>query len=126
MGVGTPQDLVEGVYRGIDMFDCVMPTRNARNGTLFTSHGKVSIKKSEHSLSKQPLDENCGCFTCKNHTRAYLQHLNRCEETLGLRLNTIHNVHYYLNLMKRIRTAIKADQYEAFYRDFINSPEADS
>jgi len=125
MGVGTPQDLVEGVYRGIDMFDCVMPTRNARNGTLFTSYGKVSIKKAEHVLSEKPLDENCSCYTCKNHTRAYLHHLNRCEETLGLRLNTIHNVHYYLNLMKRIRNAIANDEYQSFHREFKNSPEAD-
>ncbi len=125
MGVGTPQDLVEGVYRGIDMFDCVMPTRNARNGTLFTSHGKVTIKKVEHQTDERPLDENCECFTCKNHTRAYLQHLNRCDETLGLRLNTIHNVHYYLNLMKRIRAAIASDSYESFYRSFLASPEAD-
>jgi queuine tRNA-ribosyltransferase len=125
MGVGTPQDLVEAVYRGVDMFDCVMPTRNARNGTLFTSCGKVAIKKSEHQLASKPLDENCECFTCKNHTRAYLQHLNRCEETLGLRLNTIHNVHYYLNLMKRIRVAIASDSYETFYRNFLLSPEAD-
>lgn len=125
MGVGTPQDLVEGVYRGVDMFDCVMPTRNARNGTLFTSHGKVSIKKAEHQLSELPLDSNCSCFTCANHTRAYLHHLNRCEETLGLRLNTIHNVHYYLNLMTRIRKAIASDMYETFYRVFLASPEAD-
>jgi queuine tRNA-ribosyltransferase len=125
MGVGTPQDLVEGVYRGIDMFDCVMPTRNARNGTLFTSHGKVTIKKAENQLSKKPLDENCECYTCKNHTRAYLHHLNRCDETLGLRLNTIHNIHYYLNLMKRIRQAISEDRYQSFYQDFLTSPEAD-
>lgn len=125
MGVGTPQDLVEGVLRGIDMFDCVMPTRNARNGTLFTSHGKISIKKAEHRLNQQPLDENCSCFTCKNHSRAYLHHLHRCEETLGLRLNTIHNVHYYLHLMERIRTAITADNYQSFYRSFLDSPEAD-
>lgn len=125
MGVGTPGDLVEAVYRGVDMFDCVMPTRNARNGTLFTSHGKVSIKKAEHQTSLQPLDENCGCFTCTNHTRAYLHHLHRCEETLGLRLNTIHNVHYYLNLMKNIRQAIDEDRYETFRKDFLDSPEAD-
>ncbi len=125
MGVGTPQDLVEGVYRGVDMFDCVMPTRNARNGTLFTTQGKITIKKAEHQLSEKPLDENCSCFTCKNHTRAYLHHLNRAEETLGLRLNTIHNVHYYLELMRRIRAAIGSGTYESFYRDFLNSPEAD-
>jgi queuine tRNA-ribosyltransferase len=125
MGVGTPQDLVEGVYRGIDMFDCVMPTRNARNGTLFTSHGKVTIKKAENQLSQKPLDENCDCYTCQNHTRGYLHHLHRCDETLGLRLNTIHNIRYYLNLMKRIRAAIAKDEYQTFYREFLASPEAD-
>lgn len=125
MGVGTPQDLVEGVYRGVDMFDCVMPTRNARNGTLFTTQGKVTIKKTENQLDKRPLDENCSCFTCKNHTRAYLHHLNRAEETLGLRLNTIHNVHYYLELMRRIRTSLKEGTFSTFYCNFITSPEAD-
>ena len=124
MGVGTPTDLVEGVYRGVDMFDCVMPTRNARNGTLFTSHGKISIKKVEFQKSQKPLDENCGCYTCLNYTRAYLHHLHRCEETLGLRLNTIHNVYYYLNLMKRVRTAIVNGEYETFRKDFLESPEA--
>jgi queuine tRNA-ribosyltransferase len=125
MGVGTPQDLVESVYRGVDMFDCVMPTRNARNGTLFTSHGKIAIKKAEYQKDSKPLDENCTCYTCKTHTRAYLHHLYRCEETLGLRLNTIHNVHYYLNLMSKIRDAISKDQFESFRKDFLASPEAD-
>lgn len=124
MGVGTPTDLVESVYRGVDMFDCVMPTRNARNGTLFTSQGKVSIKKSEHQTDPSPLDENCDCYTCRTHTKAYLHHLHRCEETLGLRLNTIHNVHYYLSIMKRIREAISKNEYASFRKNFLTSPEA--
>ncbi len=106
MGVGTPLDLIECVARGTDMFDCVMPTRNARNGTLFVREGTISIKKAEFAQDERPLDEKCGCPTCRRYSRAYLHHLFRANEILGLRLNTIHNVHFYLDWMRRIRAAI--------------------
>ncbi|MEN8200314.1 MAG: tRNA guanosine(34) transglycosylase Tgt [Thermodesulfobacteriota bacterium] len=118
MGVGTPEDLVEGVYRGVDMFDCVMPTRNARNGTLFTSTGKVVIKNARYRDDKAPLDESCNCYTCRNYSRAYLRHLFQCREILSYHLNTIHNLHYYLNLMAGIRQAIENDSFSAFRNDF--------
>ncbi|MFH1263263.1 MAG: tRNA guanosine(34) transglycosylase Tgt [Pseudomonadota bacterium] len=111
MGVGTPLDLAEGVARGIDMFDCVMPTRNARNGTLFTSRGTVSIKKAEFKEDERPLDETCSCIACRRYTRAYLHHLYRLNEILGLRLNTIHNLTFYLGWMTRIRTAIREGRF---------------
>lgn len=107
MGVGTPSDLIEGVLRGVDMFDCVMPTRNARNGHLFTSTGVIRIRNSPHKTSTMPLDENCACYTCKNYSRAYLHHLDKCNEILGARLNTIHNLFYYQKLMQDIRAAIE-------------------
>lgn len=123
MGVGKPEDLIDGVLRGIDMFDCVMPTRNARNGHLFTSRGIVRIRNSEYRSDLQPLDANCSCYTCKNYTRAYLHHLFRSSEILGARLNSWHNLHFYQNLMRNLRCAIeqgKLDGFvESFYRDYL-------
>jgi queuine tRNA-ribosyltransferase len=118
MGVGTPEDLVAGVAAGIDMFDCVMPTRNARNGWLFTRFGDVKIKNASHKGSLAPLDESCGCYTCRNFTRGYLHHLHRVGEILGAQLNTIHNLHYYLELMGEIRHAIETHAFEAFRERF--------
>ncbi|NHH80974.1 tRNA guanosine(34) transglycosylase Tgt [Burkholderia gladioli] len=114
MGVGTPEDLVEGVANGVDMFDCVMPTRNARNGWLFTRFGDVKIRNATHKNSLRPLDKSCGCYTCRNFTRGYLHHLHRVGEILGAQLNTIHNLHYYLTLMSEIREAIETHSFEAF------------
>jgi queuine tRNA-ribosyltransferase len=123
MGVGTPRDLVQAVARGIDLFDCVMPTRNARNGHLFTSEGVIKIRNARHRDDPAPLDPACGCYTCANYSRAYLHHLDRCNEILGARLNTIHNLHYYLALMRRIRAAIEADRYPQFAAEFLLGPE---
>ena len=119
MGVGTPEDLVEGVANGIDMFDCVMPTRHARNGHLFTSTGVINIRNAAHHKDPNPVDPSCACYTCRNYSRAYLRHLDRCNEILGSRLNTIHNLHFYLNLMQQLREAIGAGRIEAFARDFM-------
>ena len=118
MGVGTPEDLVEGVANGIDMFDCVMPTRNARNGWLFTRFGDLKIKNARHKDEDQPLDASCDCYACKNFSRAYLHHLHRAGEILGARLNTIHNLHYYLQLMREIRLAIEEGRFSAFRQQF--------
>ena len=118
MGVGTPEDLVAGVANGIDMFDCVMPTRNARNGWLFTRFGDVKIKNARYKDDQAPLDESCDCYCCKNFSRAYLHHLHRSKEILGARLNTIHNLHYYLKLMSEMRDAIDADRFHAFRLEF--------
>jgi queuine tRNA-ribosyltransferase len=118
MGVGTPEDLVESVARGIDMFDCVMPTRHARNGYLFTRHGTLRIRNARHRDDTGPLDPDCACYTCRNYSRAYLRHLERCNEILGARLNTIHNLHYYLDLMAQMRAAIEAGEFEAWRRGF--------
>lgn len=118
MGVGTPEDLVEGVCRGIDMFDCVMPTRNARNGLLFTSSGNVKIRNAVHRNSDAPLDEDCDCYTCRNYSRAYLHHLDKTNEILGSRLNTIHNLYYYQSLMSGLREAIEKQTLEAFVKNF--------
>ena len=112
MGVGTPQDLVEGVMRGVDMFDCVMPTRNARNGHMFTSEGVVKIRNAKYKNDIGPLDPACDCYTCKNYSRAYLYHLDRCREILGARLNTIHNLHFYQAIMRQIRLAIEQGEFE--------------
>ncbi|AGF77209.1 tRNA-guanine transglycosylase [Desulfocapsa sulfexigens DSM 10523] len=125
MGVGTPEDLVEGVYRGVDMFDCVMPTRNARNGTLFTSTGKVVIKNAKYRDDKRPLDPNCNCYTCRNYSRAYLRHLFQCREILCYHLNTIHNLHYYLHLMAEMREAIEKDSFSTFRNDFYGRLETE-
>lgn len=114
MGVGTPADLLEGVRRGIDMFDCVMPTRNARNGNIFTSRGVLKLRNARHKNSTLPLDENCSCYTCANFSRAYLHHLDKCNEILGSQLNTIHNLHYYQQHMAAIRAAIEAQELDSF------------
>ncbi|MDK3023890.1 tRNA guanosine(34) transglycosylase Tgt [Cupriavidus taiwanensis] len=118
MGVGTPEDLVAGVAAGVDMFDCVMPTRNARNGWLFTRYGDVKIKNAAHRNDPRPLDESCACYTCRNFSRAYLHHLHRVGEILGARLNTIHNLHYYLQLMREVREAIEQHRFADFRRQF--------
>ena len=124
MGVGTPADIVQAVARGIDMFDCVMPTRNARNGHLFTSQGVIKIRNAGHQADTSPLDPQCACYTCRNFSRAYLRHLDRCNEILGARLNSIHNLHYYLSLMARIRAALDEGRFEAFQAEFLSGPEA--
>ena len=118
MGVGTPEDLVNGVANGIDMFDCVMPTRNARNGWLFTRFGDIKIKNARYKDDKLPLDQTCACYACRNFSRAYLHHLHRAKEILGARLNTIHNLHYYLKLMREMRSAIDEDRFHAFTLQF--------
>ncbi|PVY81723.1 tRNA-guanine transglycosylase [Cupriavidus alkaliphilus] len=118
MGVGTPEDLVAGVAAGVDMFDCVMPTRNARNGWLFTRYGDIKIKNAAHRNDPRPLDESCACYTCRNFSRAYLHHLHRVGEILGARLNTIHNLHYYLQLMREVREAIEQHRFTDFRRQF--------
>jgi len=118
MGVGKPEDLVEAVRRGIDLFDCVLPTRNARNGHLFTHHGDIRIRNSQYRADTRPLDDTCGCYTCQHYSRAYLRHLDRCNEILGARLNTIHNLHYYQDLMRQLRAAIAEHRLEAFSAAF--------
>lgn len=125
MGVGTPADLVEGVRRGVDMFDCVMPTRNARNGTLFTSTGRVVIKNARHRDDQGPLDESCSCYTCRNYSRGYLHHLFKSREILSYHLNTIHNLHYYLHLMATLRAAIERDDFAQFRQDFYSKLESE-
>ncbi len=118
MGVGTPEDIVENVSRGIDMFDCVMPTRNARNGTLFTSFGKINIKAAKYKLDENPIDSLCNCHTCKNYSRGYLNHLFRARELTYFRLATLHNLYYYLNLMKQIRESILENKFAEFKKEF--------
>ncbi len=123
MGVGTPENLVEGISRGVDMFDCVMPTRNARNGVLFTSFGKISIKQARYAEDSQPIDPACGCYVCRHYSRAYLRHLYQSGEILASVLNTHHNLHYYLNLMAEARRAIENGQFTEFRRDFYHRRE---
>ncbi len=118
MGVGTPEDIVTAVSQGVDMFDCVMPTRNARNGMLFTRNGDIKIKNAKFRVDTRPLDPQCACYTCRNFSRAYLHHLHRLNEILGSRLNTIHNLHYYQELMEGLRTAISKDQFANFQTQF--------
>ena len=118
MGVGTPEDIVAGVGTGIDMFDCVLPTRNARNGWLYTRFGDVKIRNAKHRTDTRPLDPTCGCYTCRNFSRGYLHHLQRVNEILGARLNTIHNLHYYLTLAAELRAAIAADRLAAYTAEF--------
>ena len=120
MGVGTPSDLIHAVRRGVDMFDCVMPTRNARNGQLFTSFGKLNIRNEKYKTDFTPIDENCGCSTCKTFTRAYIRHLFNINEVLSLRLATIHNIHYYLNLMEKIRLHLESGDFGVWSRNFLN------
>ncbi len=124
MGVGTPEDLVEGVFQGIDMFDCVMPTRSARNGLLFTNGEKVVIKNARYREDASPIDSECDCYTCQNYSRAYLRHLFVAGEILAMVLNTIHNLRYYLHLMERIREAIRADRYSEFRDSFLRKRTA--
>ena len=118
MGVGRPEDILEAVRRGVDMFDCVMPTRNARNGHLFTHQGVVKIRNQKHQFDTRPLDESCQCYTCQNYSRSYLRHLDRTNEMLGSRLNTIHNLYYYQELMQGIRTAIAEQRFDDFAKAF--------
>ncbi len=118
MGVGTPEDIVNLVALGADMFDCVMPTRNARNGQLFTDYGTINICNARYTQDVDPIDSGCSCYTCRNYSRAYLRHLYMNRELLSYRLNTIHNVHYYLNLMQRMRKAIVENEFEGFRRGF--------
>jgi queuine tRNA-ribosyltransferase len=118
MGVGTPEDLVEGVAHGVDMFDCVMPTRNARNGHLFTRFGDLRIRNAKNKADQRPIDPTCGCHACAGFSRAYLHHLDRCGEMLGPMLATIHNLHYYVNLMREVREALDEGQFEAFRAQF--------
>lgn len=118
MGVGTPEDLVENVERGVDMFDCVMPTRNARNGTLFTSYGKINIKSAKFIHDDSPVDDECDCYTCKRYSKGYLNHLYRSKELTFYRLASLHNLHYYLNLMKQMRKAILNQKFSEFKKDF--------
>lgn len=118
MGIGRPEDIVEAVMRGVDLFDCVLPTRNGRNGMLFTSYGRLVIKNAIYKKDERPVDEGCGCYTCRNFTRAYLRHLYTTGEPLGIRLNTIHNLCYYLTLMREIRKAIEEGRFLKFREDF--------
>lgn len=118
MGVGKPEDIVEGVRRGVDMFDCVIPTRNARTGFLYTSTGLLKIRNSRYQDDVRPVDENCDCYTCRNYSRAYLRHLDKCGEILGARLNTIHNLRYYQSLMQQLRQAIDEDRLEDMVAEF--------
>ncbi|MGH8136467.1 MAG: tRNA-guanine transglycosylase, partial [Steroidobacteraceae bacterium] len=118
MGVGRPEDLVEAVTLGVDLFDCVMPTRHARNGHLFVPSGVMNIRNARYADDTQPIDPDCGCYTCRHYSRAYLRHLDRCGEMLGPRLATLHNLHYYLDLMARLRVAIAAGALSAFRAGF--------
>jgi queuine tRNA-ribosyltransferase len=118
MGIGTPENLVEAVARGADIFDCVMPTRNARNGVMFTSSGRLSIKQARYADDARPLDEGCDCYTCRNYSRAYLRHLYQSHEILASVLNTTHNLYYYLHLMRKMRQAIAAKEFAAFRSEF--------
>jgi queuine tRNA-ribosyltransferase len=118
MGVGDLRDVLVAVAQGIDMFDCVMPTRNARNGTLFTSHGRVSIKRTEFRDDPAALDEACGCYTCRNYSRAYLRHLFMAKEILSMRLNTIHNLYFYLDFFRKMRKAIAAGSFGSFSKEW--------
>jgi queuine tRNA-ribosyltransferase len=120
MGVGTPEDIVAGVNAGIDMFDCVLPTRNARNGWLFTRFGDVRIRNAVHRADTRPLDETCGCYTCRNFSRAYLHHLQRVNEILGARLATTHNLYYYLTLARELRESIAQGALAAYSTRFAS------
>ena len=126
MGVGRPEDIVEGVRAGVDMFDCVMPTRNARNGSLFTSRGKINIHNSKYSQDSSPIDPDCSCYSCRNFSRAYIRHLHRCKEILGLQLTTIHNLHYYLDLMRCIRIAVRTKTFDDFRSKFYKRTEEET
>ena len=124
MGVGRPEDIVEAVWRGVDMFDCVMPTRNARNGHLFTRYGDVRIRNGRYRTDTRPPDETCGCYTCAHYSRAYLRHLAKCNEILGARLNTIHNLYYYQALMRDIRAAIETGTLGSMRAEFYRQRQS--
>ncbi|HCY85489.1 MAG TPA: tRNA guanosine(34) transglycosylase Tgt, partial [Desulfobacteraceae bacterium] len=126
MGVGTPENLVTLSGMGCDMFDCVMPSRNARNGKLFTRFGDINIPNAKYRLDDRPIDDTCGCYTCQNYTRAYLRHLYKSRELLSYRLNTIHNLYYYLDLMAEIRDAIRADRFLEFKRQFFSDRQQEA
>lgn len=119
MGVGKPEDLIEGVLRGVDMFDCVMPTRNARNDYLFTRTGDIRLRNAPHRTDTSPIEADCGCYTCQNYSRAYLHHLSKCGEILGSRLNTLHNLHFYQTLMREMREAIEAGSLTTYAAEFL-------
>lgn len=118
MGVGAPDDLFEGVLRGVDMFDCVLPTRIARNGTVFTKYGRLVIRNAQYAKDYEPLDESCDCYVCRNYSRAYIRHLIKAEETFGIRLTSYHNVYFLVKLMQRIRNAIENDSLWQLRREF--------
>ena len=118
MGVGTPCNILEAVHRGIDFFDCVMPSRNARHGNLFTWHGKMNIMNEKYARDSRPIDENCGCPACRNHSRAYIRHLIKAKETLGMRLCVLHNLYFYNELMQKIRDALDGEYFESFYQKY--------
>jgi len=124
MGVGTPADILEAVQQGVDMFDCVLPTRNARNGMLFTSHGRIVIKNAKYAEDEHPVDADCTCYCCRHYSRAYLRHLYLAGEILAMRLNTIHNLHFYLHLMEQVRQRIEEDRLNAFVSDFLSRWDA--
>ena len=126
MGIGTPEDLVEAVWRGYDMFDCVMPTRNARNGMLFTNQGRLNIKRKQYEDDQGPIDPTCDCYVCRTYSRAYLRHLFRSGEILSSMLNTHHNIAWYLNLMSRMREAITQDRFEAFRKEFYHQQQPET
>ncbi|MFM7385361.1 MAG: tRNA guanosine(34) transglycosylase Tgt [Betaproteobacteria bacterium] len=121
MGVGTPEDLVEGVHQGVDMFDCVMPTRNARNGSLFTRRGDLRLRNARFKSDEKPIDPGCACYCCRHFSRAYVHHLQRVDEMLGAQLATIHNLHFYLDIMRQMREAIEAARFEYWRRDFLTA-----
>jgi len=121
--VGTPEDIIAAVRRGIDMFDCVMPTRNARNAHLFTSQGLLRLRNARYRDDTGPLDPECDCYTCRNFSRAYLYHLDKCKEILGSQLNSIHNLHFYQRLMAELRTAIEQGRLSAFVDSFLGSQQ---
>ena len=121
MGVGTPQNILEAVHRGVDFFDCVMPSRNARHGNLFTWHGKMNLLNEKYARDSRPIDENCGCPACRNHSRAYIRHLIKAKEALGMRLAVLHNLYFYNDLMKKIRDALGGDYFESFYQKYHNA-----
>ena len=125
MGVGTPEDLIENIYRGVDMFDCVMPTRNARNGTLFTTFGRLSIKSAKYKRDDTPIDSACDCYTCRNYSRGYLNHLYRAKEITYIRLATIHNLYYYMSLVKGAREAIQRGEFSKFRKEFYEKRNID-
>jgi queuine tRNA-ribosyltransferase len=123
MGVGTPEDMIDAVMLGVDFFDCVLPTRNARNGTLFTSSGKISIKQAQYAEDGMPVDETCPCYTCRHYSRAYLRHLYLTKEILSSRLNTIHNLYYYIGLLEKMKEAIQEGRFLDFRQFHISSKE---